>query len=265
MVSQLHRVVDVIDLSRAVDVLVEFERVLVFTGAGISTESGIPDFRGPGGLWTKVDPDDFTIERYVRNRELRVRNWRMHAEGELWGARSGVAPNRAHLAVVDLQRAGKLAGCVTQNIDGLHQVAGLDPSTVAEVHGNVRTVVCLGCGAVSEIESILQRVDAGEDDPPCLDCGGMLKTSTVMFGEVLPEFEFQKAWEFAEMAGAVVVVGSTVGVYPAASIPMTMASDGKPLVIVNQGPTEADFVATVRLEGAAGELLPPLLAALAHH
>ncbi|CAN5783363.1 NAD-dependent protein deacetylase [soil metagenome] len=250
------------DLGPAIELLSPFERILVFTGAGISTESGIPDFRGPGGLWTKVDPDDFTIQRFVRNRALRVRNWQMHARGELWGARSSVRPNRAHLAVVDLHRAGRLAGCVTQNIDGLHQVAGLAPDAVAEVHGNVRTVVCLGCAALSEIEVVLQRVDAGEDDPSCPDCGGMLKTSTIMFGEELPEAEFLKAWEFADDAGAVVVVGSTVGVYPAASIPLAMASEGKPLIVVNQGPTEADLHAQLRLDGAAGDILPRLFAAI---
>ncbi|MGH8912519.1 MAG: SIR2 family NAD-dependent protein deacylase [Acidimicrobiia bacterium] len=249
-------------LDRAVSVLAEARSILVFTGAGISTESGIPDFRGPDGLWTKVDPDDFNISRYLTNRELRVQKWRMHADGELWGARSHVRPNRGHMAIVELHRAGRLAGCVTQNIDGLHLVSGLPESRVAELHGDVRKVTCLGCRREWPIGEVLDRVDAGEDDPDCTDCGGMLKTSTVMFGEILPESEMEKAAAFAAAADAVLAVGSTMGVFPAAHIPIGMALDAKPLVIVNQGPTEADYLATVRLEGAAGDLLPPLVGAL---
>ncbi|MFP3914741.1 MAG: SIR2 family NAD-dependent protein deacylase [Actinomycetota bacterium] len=250
------------ELDRAVEVLSGVDQILVFTGAGVSTESGIPDFRGPNGLWTRVDPDDFTIQRYVRNPELRRQGWRMHAAGELWGARSEVKPNPAHLAIVDLYEAGRLAGCVTQNVDGLHLVAGLPESRVAELHGNVRRVVCLGCDATWPTEEILRRVDAGEEDPACPHCGGILKTSTVMFGELLPESEMQKAWAFAGLAGAVLVVGSTVGVWPAADIPVTMAREGKPMVIVNRGATEADHLATVRIEGSAGEILPPLVSSL---
>lgn len=249
-------------LEQAVEVLGDADKILVFTGAGISTESGIPDFRGPDGLWTKVDPDDFTIQRYVRRPELRMRGWRMHAEGELWGARSSVTPNRGHMAIVDLHRAGRLAGCVTQNVDGLHLVSGLPESSVAELHGNVRKVLCLGCSESWPTEEILERVDAGEEDPSCRLCGGMLKTSTVMFGELLPEAEMAKAWAFAAEADAVLVVGSTVGVWPAADIPTTMAREGKPMVIVNRGPTEADHIATVRLEGAAGDVLPHLVDAV---
>lgn len=248
--------------ANAVEVLGSTSSILVYTGAGISTESGIPDFRGPDGLWTKVDPDDFTIGRYRRSRDVRVRGWRMHAAGELWGARSTVAPNRAHRAVANLDAAGLMAGCVTQNIDGLHQLAGLDPERVAELHGNVRRVVCLGCEAAWPTEDVLQWVDAGEEDPHCPDCGALVKTSTVMFGELLPERELRKAWAFAGLADAVLVVGSTVGVYPAAEVPLSLAREGRPLVIVNRGPTEADHLATVTIGDAAGDVLPPLVSAL---
>ena len=247
------------DLEQAAKVLTQTRSILVFTGAGISTESGIPDFRGPGGLWTKVDPEDFNILRYVADRNLRIRKWRMHAEGELWGARSSVQPNRGHMAIVELHRAGRLAGCVTQNIDGLHLVSGLPEELVAEVHGDVRKVHCLGCGRQWPIDQILDRVDAGEEDPECAECGGMLKTSTVMFGEMLPESEMAKAALFADRAEAVLVVGSTLAVFPAADIPLGMVYDGKPMVIVNRGPTEADYLATVRLDGSAGELLSALV------
>ena len=247
------------ELGRAVEALSDVDRILVFTGAGISTESGIPDFRGPEGLWTKVDPDDFTITRYLRRPEVRVRSWRMHSRGELWGARSRVRPNRAHDAIVRLDLADRLAGVVTQNIDGLHLASGLPEERVAEVHGNVRRVHCVECGREWPIDQVLDRVDAGEEDPRCPECAGILKTSTVMFGEMLPDHEMRKAWAFAGLAGAVVVVGSTVGVWPVAEIPMSMAREGKPLVIINQGDTEADHLARVRIEGSAGEVLPSLV------
>lgn len=247
------------EIERAAEVLAPAKWILVYTGAGISTESGIPDFRGPDGLWTKVDPDDFTIDRYVRSSEVRVRGWRMHAAGELWGARSTVRPNRAHDAIVQLHRAGRLAGCVTQNVDGLHLVSGLPDEQVAELHGNVRKVSCISCGAMWPTEDVLTRVDRGEDDPACSVCGGILKTSTVMFGEVLPGEETQKAWLFAAVADAVLVVGSTIGVWPAAEIPMSLAREGKPLVIVNRGATEADHLASVRIDALAGEVVPALV------
>lgn len=247
---------------RAVEMLRPARRILAFTGAGISTESGIPDFRGPEGLWTKVDPDDFTIGRYLTDAGVRVRGWQMHVAGELWGARSGVTPNPAHHAIVALDRAGRLAGCVTQNIDGLHQVAGLAESQVAELHGNVRKVHCLDCGAHWDTETVLEWVEAGQADPSCPECGGLIKTTTVMFGELLPEAEIQRAWELVDDADGVVVVGSTVSVYPAAEIPVTMAIQGHPLVVINQGETEVDYLTQARLDQPAGTVLPRLVEAL---
>ncbi|MPZ52347.1 MAG: hypothetical protein GEU79_06365 [Acidimicrobiia bacterium] len=167
-------------IAAAVAALAPAEGIMVFTGAGVSTESGIPDFRGPDGLWTKVDPSEFEIERFMAEPELRKKRWRMHADGELWGARSTVEPNEAHHAIVRLHGAGLLTGCVTQNIDGLHLVAGLPESRVAELHGNVRRAGCVRCGATWPTEELLMRVDAGESDPPCPHCGGIVKVSTVM-------------------------------------------------------------------------------------
>ncbi len=244
----------------AVRLLAGADRILVFTGAGISTESGIPDFRGPDGLWTKVDPDDFTIQRYRTSREVRVAGWKMHQEGALWGARSQVRPNRAHRAVVTLWEAGRMSGCVTQNIDGLHQAAGLPDDQVAELHGNVRKAHCLSCEARWDTEQVLRWVDAGEEDPTCPHCGGLVKTTTVMFGEYLPVDQLQRAERFAANADAVLVVGSTLSVYPAAQIPMDAARRGAPMVIVNLGPTEGDRLAAARVEGKAGEVLPDLVA-----
>jgi len=234
-------------------------RILVFTGAGISTESGIPDFRGPDGLWTKVDPDDFKISRYVSNRDLRVRGWQMHCKGELWGARSSVRPNLAHEAIVELARHDRLSGCVTQNIDGLHQAAGLSDDQVAELHGNVRKAHCLGCDHHWPTEAILERVDSGDDDPHCEHCGGLIKTTTVMFGELLPTGELAKATEFAESADAVLAIGTTLSVYPAANIPLEVAGRGAPMIIVNMGATDHDHRATVKVEGRSGEIIPALV------
>ncbi len=246
----------------ATRLLADASRILVFTGAGISTESGIPDFRGPDGLWTKVDPDDFTIQRYRTDRDVRVARWKMHQQGALWGARSSVRPNRAHEAVVELWRGGRMSGCVTQNIDGLHQAAGLPDDQVAELHGNIRKVHCLGCGARWETEEVLRWVDAGEEDPSCPHCGGLVKTTTVMFGEYLPLDQVQRAERFAAEADAVLVVGSTLSVYPAAQIPLDVVRRGGPMVIVNLGPTDGDRLAAARIDGKAGDVLPLLVDAI---
>jgi NAD-dependent deacetylase len=243
----------------AVRILSESSLILAFTGAGISTESGIPDFRGPDGLWTKVDPEDFTITRYLANPDLRRRGWRMHLEGRLWGARAKIDPNPGHHALVDLWRAGRLAGCVTQNIDGLHLKAGLPEAAMAELHGNVREVRCLDCDRRWPTEEGLRRVEAGEEEPRCGSCGGIVKTTTVMFGEELPTAVLGRAWEMAASADAVLAVGSTLGVWPAAEIPFRATQQGRPLVIINQGATEMDGLASVLIEGSAGVVLPALV------
>jgi NAD-dependent deacetylase len=246
-------------VAEAVDALANADQILVFTGAGLSTESGIPDFRGPDGLWTRVDPDDFTIDRYRVNRELRARGWRMHLEGELWGARSAVEPNRGHMAIVRLESAGRLAGVVTQNVDGLHHKSGLHDDMVAELHGNVRGSHCLGCGAGWHTETVLGWVEQGADDPSCPDCGGIVKTNTIMFGELLPEEEVRKAGVFLAISDGVLVLGSTVAVWPASDIVMRAARHDKPIVIVNKGQTEADHLAAVKIDDSIGEVVPELV------
>jgi NAD-dependent deacetylase len=243
-------------------VLAGARRVLVFTGAGISTESGIPDFRGPDGLWTRVDPADFTIQRYLTSRQVRSNTWHMHQRGELWGARSTVRPNPAHRAITALWQADLLSGCITQNIDGLHQAAGLPDHAVAEVHGNVRKAHCLACPAAWPTETVLEWVDAGDDDPHCPDCGGLVKTTTVMFGELLPDDQVTRALAFGADADAVLAVGTTLSVYPAADLALDVVRRGAPLVIVNLGDTDHDHRATVKVEGSAGEVLTALAAIL---
>ena len=247
------------DIDSAIAVLRPAQKILVFTGAGISTESGIPDFRGPDGLWSKVDPDDFHIDRYRSSPELRMRGWKMHLDGELWGARSLVQPNAGHEAIKKLADAGRLAGVVTQNVDGLHLVSGLDDGQVAELHGNVRKSACVDCEQVWDTETVLSWVEAGDLDPSCPDCGGMVKTATVMFGEILPQEEMEKAMEFLAAANAILVVGSTVSVSPASDIVMYGGYLSLPIVIVNQGATEADERAAIKLDAAIGEVLPVLV------
>lgn len=246
-------------VAEAAEALTGAEHILVFSGAGLSTESGIPDFRGPDGLWTKVDPDDFTIERYVQNPELRERGWRMHVEGELWGARSVVEPNAGHRAIVRLREAGLLAGVVTQNVDGLHHKSGLEDDFVAEMHGNVRGSHCMSCGARWETETVLGWVEAGDPDPHCPMCGGLVKSDTVMFGEMLPDGEVRKASIFLAISDGVLVVGSTVSVWPAADVVQRAAIQGKPIVIINRGETDADHIATVKIDAPIGSTLPDLV------
>jgi NAD-dependent deacetylase len=227
------------------------KRILVFTGAGISTESGIPDFRGPDGIWTKVDPAEFTIERYLHSSETRRRSWAMWSSSPLRGA----APNDGHLAVADLFDDDRMIGCVTQNIDGLHQAAGLPESAVAELHGNARHVVCRDCDARWSTEEVFGWVAAGDEDPHCPICGGIVKMTVISFGEMMPQRQMLIAHAWADQADAVIAVGTTLGVYPAADVPMVAAARGVPYIIVNMGPTEQDDLATVRIDGPAGASL----------
>ena len=245
-------------LDRAASVLRDRQRILVFTGAGISTESGIPDFRGPQGVWTRVDPNEFTIDRYLTSAETRRRSWRMRAESHALDA----TPNRAHRAIVDLWKTGRMVGCVTQNIDGLHQRGGLPDEALVEVHGNAQQTICLECRDRQPTVEVLARVATGDEDPHCLLCNGLLKTTVVMFGEAMPPLEMQRAWEWSLQADAVLAVGSTLSVFPAASIPLEVAGAGHPMVILNMGPTELDALAAARIEAPAGEALPRLVRAL---
>jgi len=233
-------------------------RILVFTGAGISTESGIPDFRGPNGVWTRVDPAEFTIDKYLRNPDTRKRSWQMRLESGALTAK----PNKAHRAVTKLWRTGRMLSCVTQNIDGLHQRAGLPSKALVELHGNAGEARCIGCGDRQPTVDVVARVQAGEEDPSCLLCGGILKIDIVFFGEMLPPAATDLAFDLASQADAVIAVGSTLSVFPAAQVPFEVARAGHPLVILNMGRTAFDDLAAARLEGPAGRMLPALVSAL---
>ena len=233
-------------------------RVLVFTGAGVSTESGIPDFRGPDGLWSKVDPDDFTLSRYLTSSAARKRSWMRWSTSPIRGAR----PNAAHVAIVDLARMGRLEGCVTQNIDGLHQAAGLPDELTVELHGNVWSVRCLACPAGWPTGEVFDRVENGDEDPHCPHCGGIIKLTVVSFGQAMPAWEMDRAYAMAGDADAVVAVGTTLSVWPAADIPLAAARRGVPFVIVNMGHTDFDAAADIKIEQPAGKTLTRLVTLL---
>lgn len=233
------------------------QRVTVLTGAGISTDSGIPDFRGPQGVWTK-DPAAqrlFTLQSYVADPELRKVAWRNRAAHPAWAAR----PNAGHAAVVDLERTGRLRAVVTQNIDGLHQRAGTDPALVVEVHGTLSGVECLGCAERTAMRAALDRVAAGEEDPACLRCGGILKAATISFGQSLVPEVLAAARAAAEDCDLFLAVGSSLSVQPAAGLTRVAACSGARVVIVNASPTPYDGLAAARLDGPIGAVLPRLV------
>jgi NAD-dependent deacetylase len=246
------------DLAYAARLLLDAKRILVFTGAGISTESGLPDFRGTDGIWTKMSPEDFELDRYLTDQRTRIRAWQRRFP-KMFG---NATPNPAHYAVSDLWKAGRLLGCVTQNIDGLHQAAGLPQEFLAELHGNSDGIACVQCGAPHDPAFIEERWSKGDLDPHCEYCGGILKSTIVFFGEVLPQREMEKANAWAEEADAVVAVGSSLSVYPAAYIPLEVAARGEAFIIINNSPTDLDAVASLRLEGMAGTILPQLVRAI---
>lgn len=233
-------------------------RILVFTGAGISTESGIPDYRGPQGMWKKFDPADFTYDRYLTDEAFRIRSWERHFDSPFLEA----LPNDAHRAVTRLWESGRSVGCVTQNIDGLHAAAGLPPEALVEIHGNAHRIHCVSCGAEPSHAEVERRWRSGEADPRCELCGGILKAKIVYFGEDLPAAAISAAWNMAAEADAVLVVGSSMQVYPAAFIPLDVLERGHPMVILNREATDHDFRAAALLAGSAATLLPQLVARL---
>jgi NAD-dependent deacetylase len=232
-------------------------QIVVFSGAGVSTDSGIPDFRSPGGLWTRYDPRRLGYRRYVADPATRRLAWRLRRELYHLQAR----PNPAHLACVRLAEAGRLAGVVTQNIDGLHLDAGLPPELVVELHGTGRQVVCLDCGDRSAMAAAVARVEAGEEDPACRGCGGILKAATVSFGQRIPAAVWARAEAMATRCDALLAVGSSLVVRPAADLPVLAKRAGAAVVVVNREPTPLDGLADAVLHGEAGTLLPALAGA----
>ncbi len=244
------------ELEQARRMLAAATKVVVLTGAGISTDSGIPDFRGPEGVWTK-DPEAekrATLQHYLDDPEVRKQAWRHRASSSAWTAQ----PNAGHRALVDLERSGRLLALLTQNIDGLHQAAGSSPELVVEIHGTIREVACLDCGERAPMERALARVAAGEDDPPCRSCGGILKSATISFGQSLVAADLARAEEAARACDLLLAVGSTLSVYPIADVVPIAKMHGAAVVIVNGSATAMDDLADVVLRGPISELLPAL-------
>ncbi len=233
-------------------------RIVALTGAGISTESGIPDFRGPNGVWTRNPKAErlSNIHSYMADPEVRKLSWQARLEHPAWHAE----PNAGHRALVSLELAGKLDALVTQNIDGLHQRAGSSPEKVIEVHGTMRDVICLSCGWRGPMQTVLERVRSGEDDPPCDSCGGILKSATISFGQPLVPEVIDRAVHAARRADLLLAVGSSLQVYPVAGVVPIAKESGANVVIVNAEPTPFDDLADVVLREPIGEVLPSICA-----
>lgn len=244
-----------IDKSAAVARLAEMLRgardVVAFTGAGISTESGIPDFRSPGGIWTQMAPIDF--QDFLSSAAMRKEAWRRRFAMEDTFARA--RPNGGHEAIAALVACGKVSHVITQNIDNLHQQSGVPATRVIELHGNTRYAKCLECGARAELEPIRTHFDAHGDPPDCAECGGLLKTATISFGQAMPEREMERAERATRACDLFLVLGSSLVVYPAAGFPLMAKRGGAKLVIVNRDPTDQDDMADLVLHAEIGPTL----------
>jgi len=235
----------------------EAQRIVALTGAGISTDSGIPDFRGPQGVWTTNPKAEklSDIRYYMSDPEVRRLSWQSRLEHPAWSAR----PNAGHLALVELERRGKLHALITQNIDELHQLAGNSPDKVIEVHGTMREVVCMSCDERAPMEKALARVRAGEEDPPCRSCGGILKSATISFGQQLVPEVIDRAMQAAAEADLFLSVGTSLQVYPIAGAVQVAKRAGARLVIVNAEPTPFDDMADAVFSKSISEVLPAIV------
>jgi NAD-dependent deacetylase len=238
----------------------EARQVTVLTGAGISTDSGIPDFRGPQGLWTKNPEAErlSSLHHYMNDPELRVKAWRARLEHPALGA----SPNAAHLALVEIERKGNLHTLITQNIDGLHQSAGTSPDKIIEIHGTLKEVVCMACGDRAPMERALERVREGEEDPACRTCGGILKSATISFGQNLVAEDLNRAQRAAMAGDLFIAAGTSLTVYPVAYLPNIAHSRGARVAIFNAQPTPYDDIAEWVIREPLSDTLPVVAAAL---
>jgi NAD-dependent deacetylase len=234
-------------------------RAVVFTGAGISTESGIPDFRSPGGVWDRYDPGDLTWPRFAGSEAARRRYWRIARE--VYPVIRDAKPNAGHHALAALWTLGRLQCCITQNVDNLHQRGGLPEDAVLEIHGNATRTRCLDCGAAYSRDEVHAWLDDGVDVAHCPACGGVVKPCTILFGEAMPP-AWQEAQRCARAADLFVVVGSSLAVYPAAYLPARAREGGAAVAVVNQTPTPCDATAALVVRGRAGDVLPAVVARL---
>ncbi|MFP6662778.1 MAG: Sir2 family NAD-dependent protein deacetylase [Deltaproteobacteria bacterium] len=248
------------DLEQVRGWIAQAQQIVVLTGAGISTDSGIPDFRGPKGLWTKNPEAEkmATIQHYVADTEIRKRAWRSRVE-LFAGERE---PNAGHRALVRLEEQGKLHTLLTQNVDGLHHKAGSSAEKIVEIHGTIREVICLSCAERHPMRHAIERLDAGEEDPPCLSCGGILKSATISFGQALVTQDLMRAEEAARSCDLLLAIGTTLGVYPIAGVVPLAKQSGARIVILNGESTEMDALADVILQAGISETLTLLLGPL---
>ena len=231
-------------------------RVVVLTGAGISTASGIPDFRGPNGVWTKNPGAErmATLQHYMADRDVRVQAWQTRLTHPAWKAR----PNAGHEALAELERKGRLHTLITQNIDGLHQAAGSSPERVIEIHGTMREVVCMSCDERAPMQRALDRVRAGEEDPSCRTCGGILKSATISFGQNLVPADLERARAATESCDVFLAIGTSLTVYPVAHLPQIALDAGAYVAIVNAEPTPFDELAAAAVSDPISDALPRL-------
>jgi NAD-dependent deacetylase len=233
------------------------ERTVVFSGAGLSTESGIPDFRSPGGVWDRYDPEDFYFQNFIASETSREKYWQMATE--MYESIRMAQPNQAHLAIAELEKLGKLDCVITQNIDGLHFKAGNSEERVLQLHGTAIFVSCLSCKKRYDRDGIQERIRKGEKAPRCDNCGGILKPATISFGQSMPEKETQEAYHRSSICDLFIVIGSSLVVQPAASMPLVAKRNGSRLVIINRDPTPYDGVADLVIHGHASPTMAGIL------
>lgn len=244
-------------MNEIAELIAQSNRVLIFTGAGISTESGIPDFRSPGGVWTKYDPEYFTIQKFLSDKESREKIWSMLTESGLMMTEA--KPNPGHYAIAELEKMNKLYGIVTQNVDGLHQKAGVSDDLVFQLHGDMSHAKCLSCGKRYSMDEMIEWLNRGIKAPECGSCSGILKPDGVFFGEQLPIDVLREAEHRSRNCEICIVLGSSLVVYPAASLPMYALKSKAKLIIINIGSTSMDNMATVHIEGKSGEVMPKII------
>lgn len=240
-------------MAKGAKMIRDAEKILIFSGAGLSTESGIPDFRSPGGLWSKYDPTDFYFDKIVSDEGARLKYWQMSSES--YQTMKNAAPNRAHLAVKALEDRGKLIAVVTQNIDSLHHRAGNSPEKIIEIHGTAFSVSCLNCGKKYDRDEIENRIQSGARVPSCDECSGILKPDTISFGQAMPQDKMAQALAYAEECDLCMVLGSSLVVYPAASIPAHASQSGAKLMIINRDETPLDHMADLAIHESVSEAL----------
>jgi len=237
--------------------IVNAKKMVIFTGAGLSTESGIPDFRSPGGVWDKYNPEDFYFQNFIASEASREKYWQMATE--MWEPIKKAQPNSAHLAISELEKLGKLDCVITQNIDGLHFKAGNSEARVLQLHGTAIFVSCLSCKKRYDRDEIQERIKKGQKAPRCDDCGGLLKPATISFGQSMPEEETQEAYHRSSTCDLFIVIGSSLVVQPAASMPLVAKRNGAKLVIINRDATPYDDTADLVIHGQAGPTMAGIL------